>query len=1416
MNIPISFILVTLIDFSNSQWQLNYGYLYYDRKFSENEGGLLLANNKQANFITCTTPPTSYYTLNSQYPLAYDYTSLSNQKVYFFSVDLYFQGTWISEIVTITIGSFQYQYNYTTSTKDQLTTGFCGNIAYEVKTVNFKIQLSNSSVNKFQFTLSNMNNGQVSIRNLFISFSSCYPSCSQCKGPNFNQCTSCYYGIPTNNICPPCPSNQYYEKRVGCKDICSIYTPLYSNGFCQSYQNRQINQYAYMFKIESYNFYWFNVYDPLHLDTSPTFIEAGYIQIFKFNSGFSTFIQSFETYSQAIYSVGFQIIVRTYNDIPLNCGIQFLINNTYFSSIYRNETGIQKDKIKIYEASNYGSYLNYTSSHQYTLITYIDLPNYPFLFSAKGNYSDNSAGWGFQGVTVTSGYCPINCILCEVSFKCKTCKNGYYIHNNNTCQYACLQPYQKLKASYCYDFDNETPYSQYLTIDFINYVHDPEQYEQYMLISQNGTNFLKGLDIYYSNLNWNSIGQRIFGGPLIWAQAKFQRTHYVDDPHHSITIAFYILYGPAFPSDGLFIYTIENNPPVSKSTKNTTLQYSNGAKYDKTYERIIHDTNTLTISWECFGPNNEPVQAYCGFYNYYIAVHKCQPYCLQCSNETTCLQWNSDYDANVVKFSQKECLINKYFDKDSYRCLDCPRSCLACTSKLDCQTCQSTYTQTRLGCVCKQNQYEYSNQCFDCPIECKQCLSSNNCIECLITNNRQLKNQQCICIDGYYPVLSNPQCQNCHLFCKTCTGPTSDDCLTCNNITNIEQFEKTCRCPAGLFYQATTNSCFQCHSSCQTCFQGTDENCQTCDASLNRILKELKCICVSGYYELNSICTNCPNTEDILLTSCYKFCTNTEQLWHTNECISCDPGFHLISGECQPICGDLQIIGYEQCENDNTIQDYLCYNCQYQCPAHCLTCNEQTIFPCPDICGDEIITGMEECEDGNTIQYDGCFDCKFQCQPSCTKCIKGECFECNTGGWYTDITVLPWICKENCGDRLIVGQEQCDDDNQDDTDGCKDCKFLCRIGCSTCDYTTGNCLNCELPGFAPEKYYCKNICGDGLVATDPLGIYSEECDDGNKVNYDGCNNNCKFQCQSSSICKSCVNNRCEQCATGFLLYDSKICLSKCGDSLVGYNEQCEVSQILPYKGCQNCKAKCQSACIKCDNTGLGCLVCKVGYKRIDNLCYSICGDKIVTEDEECDDGNLKFGDGCHQCYFSCPCSMCIDRICVGCPEDHFLYKYTCFNLIEKIDLKEITNFSFTDLSISQTFEAQPGQTNRIQLKIVEFFQKVFNQISQNIEIIDQNFPYINIEITLRCSKNKNVNMHFIRSNNDTGIYNQDYIFTYQCHETANHIITLSFRLNKIMVRDELILIKISEDELQLYALLEQSPQRLLWITYVNL
>ncbi|CAD8119567.1 unnamed protein product [Paramecium sonneborni] len=831
---------------------------------------------------------------------------------------------------------------------------------------------------------------------------------------------------------------------------------------------------------------------------------------------------------------------------------------------------------------------------------------------------------------------------------------------------SCNQTHQSRVQNYCKDLDDETPYSQLLIKEDLNQF-ELDYYPEYTLMFQTGENFLKGFDRYFSF--WE--GQRILGGQFIWAQARFRRVHQNLGPHHSISIGFYVLFGPSFQSNGQFIYQIDQQPAFYTSALHA-LYSIYGPKYQIIRKKVDHSLNNLTLELECFGANNEVTQAYCGFYNYYLAIHYCQPFCLSCKDEKTCTSWNSTYNSNLIQFSSTECLSNQYFDEYKLQCLNCEPLCPTCKSKRVCLTCLNpTYTLTSFGCFCKQNQYEESNQCQNCPIQCNQCLSYTYCTECLSKNNRKLSNGQCLCTDGYYQKDQNIMCSLCDKLCGTCFGPTSNDCLTCNGeIFKIELVNSTCQCPTNYFYQNSGNKCTICHSTCLTCFKGSIDGCLSCDSQQNRSLKGLNCKCTTGFYTNDDdICIQCPNDQDVSLLECYKYCDDGDLIWNTDPCNKCGQGFTLISNECIPIFGDLQVVGYEQCDDGNSISYDKCYNCQFQCPINCQSCDINTILPCSDICGDGLVTGDEECEDGNDIQFDGCFNCKYQCQNECTKCIKGKCFECATLGWQIDISSQSWLCKEICGDGLQVGIEECDDANFNDFDGCFNCKFLCRIGCSQCDYELRKCLSCEFHGFEPYEYYCQPILNDGLLVYDPYGFYYEKSHTNIR-----CDQNCNFKCQLLE-CNSCINNKCQACISGQNLSSNNICQPICGDNIKAENEQCEDFQILPYRGCQNCKKKCQDYCSKCDTRGRGCFECKEGYKLIDFLCYSQCGNFLITYDKECDDGNLIPDDGCHFCQLNCQssCQICIQGTCHDCQEGYQLIQSKCFAIINSYEQYKYSN-----------------------------------------------------------------------------------------------------------------------------------------------
>ncbi len=120
----------------------------------------------------------------------------------------------------------------------------------------------------------------------------------------------------------------------------------------------------------------------------------------------------------------------------------------------------------------------------------------------------------------------------------------------------------------------------------------------------------------------------------------------------------------------------------------------------------------------------------------------------------------------------------------------------------------------------------------------------------------------------------------------------------------------------------------------------------------------------------------------------------------------------------------------------------------------------------------------------------------------------------------------------------------------------------------------------------------KATCGNSILEG------TEECDDGNTTNGDGCENDCGFTC----IAADPKRNHCD---------DANAC-----------------------NGTETCTAmhKCQAGTPIADGMACGAgKVCTGG-----NCMSGSCGDKIVSAPEECDDGNSTTGDGCEgTCKFSC-------------------------------------------------------------------------------------------------------------------------------------------------------------------------------------
>jgi cysteine-rich repeat protein len=118
-----------------------------------------------------------------------------------------------------------------------------------------------------------------------------------------------------------------------------------------------------------------------------------------------------------------------------------------------------------------------------------------------------------------------------------------------------------------------------------------------------------------------------------------------------------------------------------------------------------------------------------------------------------------------------------------------------------------------------------------------------------------------------------------------------------------------------------------------------------------------------------------------------------------------------------------------------------------------------------------------------------------------------------------------------CGNKVVTGDEQCDDANNLDGDGCSaSCvieeDWTCEGSPSVCKKNSATVAEPELvleakselvyqlePQYELEEFNPQyaaahvpaEYCGDGILQTHR----GEQCDDGNKVEDDGCNSSCQ-------------------------------------------------------------------------------------------------------------------------------------------------------------------------------------------------------------------------------------------------------------------------------------------------------------------
>ncbi|CAK74180.1 unnamed protein product (macronuclear) [Paramecium tetraurelia] len=626
----------------------------------------------------------------------------------------------------------------------------------------------------------------------------------------------------------------------------------------------------------------------------------------------------------------------------------------------------------------------------------------------------------------------------------------------------------------------------------------------------------------------------------------------------------------------------------------------------------------------------------------------------------------------------------------------------------------------------------YCSYCFDYCTSCNE----NNCIDC--QNGYYLNdNYYCISLCGDGILTHDEQCeiydQNC-LSCmfdapKFCKLYFEDQCSECEHGYYFNYYNNACESQCGdgiIVYDEDCeddnyiefDGCYYCKYSCsQHCINCIKGLCQQCD--LNHLLRDGFCygkqneidVFPECQFNLNGECLICE--EDSQLNEygdCIPRCQESCVHCYNGQCFQCAQNYELYKDKCsliqqcqmslhlsqelqicQTSCGDGYVTGWEECDDQNNEKFDGCYQCRHECDVNCIQCIYRECLQC--------------LQEFNLVEN----KCLSKCEDTCLNCVSGVCKLCSSGYFLNEFFICIKMDSEQdfnfpsqCGNGILEDMEQCDDQNLFNDDGCNNnCEQTCDVNCTRC--IDGVCFECK-EGWKLGLFLCDPICGDSIV------VGNEECDDGNQTNFDGCFQ-CKYQCSQhcenclNGICQSCQlnyqldqlsnsckpiqplltineqpnckilnNNKCIFCQHGYLDsftntciidynmnkcpknckkcvlykclkcefgYYGNNCMPKCGDGIIVQEEECDDGSEYQLDTCLNCKFQCPQYCKSCAY-GV-CTNCFSGFYLdiVSNSCNSVCGDKILASDEVCDDGNdLKY-DGCYQCKYQCQME-CLD------------------------------------------------------------------------------------------------------------------------------------------------------------------------------
>ncbi|CAD8084395.1 unnamed protein product [Paramecium sonneborni] len=1056
---------------------------------------------------------------------------------------------------------------------------------------------------------------RLGLRNILIYANSCHISCASCNGSTKSDCLTCYQGSPQGGICVCDESNKFTHKLIGCVQECPRDYYLADNlNYCQ-FNPRIKSMYNYFTQSTFSNGNQIP-YEPWIYYPDPFHIS---------NSNNIFVCSGQDQVGKFSYSQSMQL------RLPENQGLAFLRIRVSFYFF-----GWQSDSVLKITVDQYSQMRIEKTLSNYTIFNG-RLNKFDSLSCSSNNYDFlrieavlktytatpiiqfqaiqklDSEFWSFNNVTIDYGLCQSNCTKCETYSKCLICESNFKLYRG-MCVESCPM-HSQLNNDNCLDYEDLINNSRYLIKAFYDM---NTTFEEVTKVVDNFTHLNDNIQTSFTGAIYSFVPEKsVLGGVLVWRQGKFKKTFQNLQPHYKVSIRMNITYGDE--NNGWFKYELDSyqsNQIDNPKTGNINLVGDNQKETTVFVEyQYSHNQNQLDIVLSADTEKSSLEDAFIYVSEYFVIVHYCVPFCTSCTGPTI-----SDCSIYTGYNQTHYCSSNMYlkFDSDTqiHTCAECDQlGCLECQSELVCSRC------------------EFSDR-----------------IQFLLDQG------QCICYPSQY--LSNDQCIKCNQYCESCFGQNYDQCYSCNSDFHRAIKEFKCQCLDG-FYDDGYN--LECIPICgdQKIVDGED-----CDDGNSNPFDG----CDLCRYQCQDACLNCLN----------------------GKCYQCKHGYtyHQTTYQCLTTCGDQIIQGNEQCDDaNNDVQDG-CYLCNLQCDVHCINCQNGHCFKCDElngwyfdgsnnchnICGDGIITkDQEQCDDNNQNPFDLCNNCLLGCSDHCIICENGLCLQCEVGFKFLHQTQQ---CLPICGDSIIVGYEQCEDEYSQIINSCHQCKLKCNSKCLICEYHI--CLQCEF-GYLLRNNMCEQHCGDGIKVGD------EECENkqiSQQLVSLGCLN-CKQDCGSG--CIICTKGICELCKSGYIRLQYE-CKPICGDMIIVDPEVCEDANMEPYDGCHLCQYSCvpqclicqlgvclemqqpnivdinpnetvfacSDYCLQCQNQNI-CIQCDQYFQLSNSYCVPICGDGfIITGLEQCEDGNDIQFDGCYQCQFQCSygCIECEQlNKCIKC-EDH--------------------------------------------------------------------------------------------------------------------------------------------------------------------